>query len=254
MIRLEQIAATEEPPRKKVAVRLDFEVANLYNRSQPRDVINREISAILTTEDPSDDDAIDMIFEECEIDPKNDVESEQRVGSNNSNVLGQIMPQISVEHGHQSFDLSAIRCAAHTLQLVVKDALNNMPQETKNIILLCRRVAKILRLESTKYLLEGSGIQLKKPKLDVETRWGSTYVMLYELANSQQIIEHIAMVAGMKRKYREFPLLLNSWRVLKEVIYILKIPYEAMLCLQSRKLTLSDTFGKWLEVKLHMQK
>lgn len=53
-----------------------------------------------------------------------------------------------------------------------------------------------------------------------------------------------------KKKYNEFPLLLQKWRTLKEVIYILKIPYDATLALQNRKLTLSDTYGIWLEAKL----
>lgn len=56
--------------------------------------------------------------------------------------------------------------------------MKELPDEVRNIILLCRRVAKILRLESTKHLLEGSGLELKKPKLDVETRWSSTYIMV----------------------------------------------------------------------------
>lgn len=173
MIRLEKINSGEEPPRKKAAIRLDFDVADLYNQPQQKDKIDREISEILVTEEPSDDDAIDMIFGECDIELENSIESEQF-----ANILPQIISQISAEYGHLSFELSGIRCAAHTLQLVVKDALNKMPEETKNIILLCRRVVKTLRLESTKYLLEGTGLQLKKPKLDVETRWGSTFVMV----------------------------------------------------------------------------
>lgn len=74
------------------------------------------------------------------------------------------------------------------------------------------------------------------------------------MANLQPVIEHIAVKAGKIKKYAEFPLILQMWRTLKEIIYILKIPYEAMISLQSRKLTLSDTFGKWLEVKLHLKK
>lgn len=74
---------------------------------------------------------------------------------------------------------------------------------------------------------------------------------LVEVTDSQKIIEHIAMTAN-KKKYAEFPLLLQKWRTLKEIIYILKIPYDATLALQSRKLTLTDTFGIWLEAKLHL--
>lgn len=78
------------------------------------------------------------------------------------------MPHIAAEHEHEhsdTFSLSGIRCAAHTLQLVVKYALAALPEETKNVIKLCRRIAKILRLESTKYFIEGTGLILKKPKV-----------------------------------------------------------------------------------------
>lgn len=72
------------------------------------------------------------------------------------------------------------------------------------------------------------------------------------MANLQRIIEHIA-VTTKKKKYAEFPLLLQKWRPLREIIYILKIPYEATLKLQNRRLILSDTFGIWTEAKLHLK-
>lgn len=175
MIRLERTETTGDlQPMERDAKRIDFDLAKFYDRSQQKDEqINGEIGAILNTEEPSDDDAIDMIFEECDIDLNEPGNSEQY-----ATILRQTVQQISDEYGHNSFNLSGIRCAVHTLQLVVKTALAALPQETKNIILLCRRVAKILRLESTKYYIEGTALVLKKPRLDVETRWGSTYVMV----------------------------------------------------------------------------
>lgn len=175
MIRLEKTeTAGEPPPKKKPARQLDFEVANLYEPSQHT---NAEIVAILNTEEPSDDAAIDMILEDCEVDLHNLDVSEQPL-QQCATILREAIQQISDEHGHSSFDLTGIKCVVHTLQLVVKDALGALPQDSKNTILLCRRVAKILRLESTKYYIEGTELELKKPSLDVETRWGSTYVMV----------------------------------------------------------------------------
>lgn len=75
---------------------------------------------------------------------------------------------------------------------------------------------------------------------------------LVEVINSQEVIEHIVLTTN-KKKYAEFPLLLQKWRTLKEITYILKIPYNATIALQKRKLTLSDTFGIFLEVKLHLK-
>lgn len=171
MIRLEKTENTDEPPLKKKAARqLEYDTSRLYVQSQQT---NDEISAILTTDDPCDNDAIDMIFEECEIDLNSLGDSEESAA-----ILQQVMQRIPVEDGQILIDLSGIKCAPHTLQLAVKNAMAAMPKETKNIILLCRRVAKILRLESTKYYLEGTQLILNKPRLDVETRWGSTYVMV----------------------------------------------------------------------------
>lgn len=198
MIRLEKTDNTEKPPpTKKVARQLDFDEAEIYEPSQRErkgmderrkelqrvrdETTNAEIGAILETDEPTDDDVIDMIFEECDINlgSNSDADDSQSQGQMHEVHIEDILQQVATEHNHgDSFNLSGIRCAAHTLQLVVKDALAALPQETKNVIKLCRRVAKILRLESTKFYTEGCGLTLKKPRMDVETRWGSTYIMV----------------------------------------------------------------------------
>lgn len=73
------------------------------------------------------------------------------------------------------------------------------------------------------------------------------------MAESRDFIKHVAEIAKEKQ-YAEFSLLLKKWRDLKEMIYILGIPFRATIALQNHKLTLSDTFGIWLEIKLHLQK
>lgn len=49
-----------------------------------------------------------------------------------------------------------------------------------------------------------------------------------------------------------FLLLLSKWVVLKEIAYVLSIPYHATIALQNKSLTLSDTFGIWLKMQLHL--
>lgn len=202
MIRLEQNNTTENTPsKKKVNRQLNFEVAEMYERPQrgkdgmnerneqreTDTTINEEIEAVLENDEPTDDDAIAMIFEECDINIENNQDDTQQIEI----FLEEIIRKIATDHNHHdSFILSGIKCAVHTLQLVVKDSLTALPQAIKNIINLCRRIAKILRLESTKYCIEGTGLTLKKPKLDVETRWSSTYVMVcpffrYHLISSE---------------------------------------------------------------------
>lgn len=57
-----------------------------------------------------------------------------------------------------------------------------------------------------------------------------------------------------KKRCAEFPLLLEKWAVLKELVNVLRIPYEATVKLQRRDLTLSDTYGIWLEIRLRLNK
>lgn len=73
------------------------------------------------------------------------------------------------------------------------------------------------------------------------------------MTDLQEVIEYIALNAKEK-KYAEFPLILQKWRTLKEIIRILQIPYKATIELQKHDLALSDVYGIWLEMKLHLEK
>lgn len=57
-----------------------------------------------------------------------------------------------------------------------------------------------------------------------------------------------------KKRYAEFPLLLEEWSDLKDLVNILRIPYHGTVKLQGRDLTLSDTYGIWLEIRLRLAK
>lgn len=76
----------------------------------------------------------------------------------------------------QSQNIYSVRCAAHTFQLAVMSALK--VDEFKNIISLCRVVCKELRKHSKTIELKEKGIHCKIPRIDVNTRWNSTYLMV----------------------------------------------------------------------------
>lgn len=44
----------------------------------------------------------------------------------------------------------------------------------------------------------------------------------------------------------------TKWNLIKEFVHILRVPYEATIRLQSVSLTLSDVYGIWLQMKLHL--
>lgn len=84
------------------------------------------------------------------------------------------------ENGYEAeYDITGVNCAAHTLQLAIGDAIKLIPIAHKNIIALIRRIAKLLRLSKSAQQIKEAGIQYKRPRLDVVTRWGSMYQMVF---------------------------------------------------------------------------
>lgn len=134
-----------------------------------------EIDQHLQTE-MTDDEAIDLILKEAEItdDEPNEMELEA-----NDNLLSEFQSDMRNTHGmNVIWSVTGVNCIAHTLQLVVGDAISTLPKANANIITLCRRCAKHMRLQSTERNLKKDGIVYKRPRLDVKTRWGSLYQMV----------------------------------------------------------------------------
>lgn len=73
------------------------------------------------------------------------------------------------------------------------------------------------------------------------------------LSNLHDVIKCVAQ-KSTKKRYAEFPLLLEKWRELMDLVNVLRFPYQATIKLQRRDLTLSDTYGIWLEIKLRLSK
>lgn len=96
------------------------------------------------------------------------------------NILSEMSQQLVNDFGLDVlWDITGVNCSAHTLQLAIKDALKLIALKNRNVISLCRNVAKSLRLKSTRHTYkEEHGREYKIPGLNVETRWGSTYTMV----------------------------------------------------------------------------
>lgn len=69
-----------------------------------------------------------------------------------------------------------IRCAAHTLQLAVKNALK--AKNIRIIIDMCRIACKLLRKSAYKNKIREQNLKVVVPPLDCEVRWNSTYTMV----------------------------------------------------------------------------
>ena len=86
------------------------------------------------------------------------------------------------------------RCSAHILNLAVKQGMEVIDQEIlavrklmskiKNSVLLCDDLRELCTVEKLEYL---------RPEIDIETRWNSTYYMLYKLQRMETALKMLAI-------------------------------------------------------------
>lgn len=136
----------------------DAEIEN-YLQNEPDDYTDDEILATLFQQDDESDD-------------------EHVPQATHANLLDAIAQNVQSQNGPFMWHVNGIRCAVHTLQLCIKDALDKLDKPIKNEITMSRRIAKTMRLHSTANQLKSAGIDFTIPHLDVETRWCSTYIMV----------------------------------------------------------------------------
>lgn len=70
---------------------------------------------------------------------------------------------------------------------------------------------------------------------------------LCDVKNNERVIRHYADTNQSCR------LLLHKWKALKELVVLLKIPFDATIEFQSQNLTLSDVYGEWIGMQLHLK-
>lgn len=63
----------------------------------------------------------------------------------------------------------------------------------------------------------------------------------------KDVIEHHANIG-----HKQCKLLIRKWQILREIVYILQIPLRATIMMQKHDLTLSDVFGIWTKMQLHL--
>lgn len=135
----------------------------------------------------SSDETIDNEIEELLLQPdteETDMEAlEILFGAVNPNenttLLNAIADSLEKDLGLDiMWNVTGINCAEHTLQLAIKDALESMPENQKNLVKLCRKIAKFLRLASTSNEMREMEMHYNWPHLENDTRWCSTYLMV----------------------------------------------------------------------------
>lgn len=92
-------------------------------------------------------------------------------------------------------DFLHMRCAAHILNLVVKDGLSNMSSSIKKLRALVKYVrSSPARLQKLKACVEEEKIESKSLVcMDVETRWNSTFLMLQSAVKFKKAFSNLLL-------------------------------------------------------------
>lgn len=127
---------------------------------------DNEINMLLAEGDTvTDDEALDMLFHAQQLE-------EHR----------ELLLKASYEFigDDEIWETTGVNCTAHTLQLAIKDALNNLGKSHSNVIELAKLVVQFLHLSSTRYEMEKINMPYTLPRKHCKTRWGSEYMMVSE--------------------------------------------------------------------------
>lgn len=142
------------------------------------------------------------------------------------------------------FCLLSMRCAAHTLQLVVRDALKG--HTVSETILAARSVVKKLRRPTLRALLKQR--YGRRPVIDVETRWMSTHDMLTCLLSMRSLTEELGPAMP------EVSLNNEQWRVIEGIVAATQPFKDMTLKLQAKNLLAGDFLAGWERLKITLRK
>lgn len=142
------------------------------------------------------------------------------------------------------FSIVCVRCAVHTMQLAINDLLKK--SNIKEKIDFFRNIAKKMRTASNR--LQLTTAKLKIPKIDVVTRWGSTFEMLEILVNQSDIITNL-----LKPHPHDYEKFKNSIGLLKNLASTLEILYKSTKLLQEENLTMCEFFKIWLNTECELE-
>lgn len=140
--------------------------------------------------------------------------------------------------------INCIRCAAHTLQLVVYDAIKE--ENLAKLISEARRLAVALRkpINFSKIMTQN----LRKPILNIPTRWNSAYDMMLRLIDLKEFCNN------NKSDDTELYMKDDDWRLVSEFINVFKPLKVTTLLLQENQMVFGDFYKLWLQLKVDITK
>ncbi|KAE8742106.1 hypothetical protein FOCC_FOCC012380 [Frankliniella occidentalis] len=156
--------------------------------------------------------------------------------------------RLDVELSTDDEPIQSVRCAAHTLQLAVDEAMKRIT-DVKPTLDAARQLSRFLRTPSNVRQLEAAGKSL--PLLDVATRWGSTYDMLKSVFTLRHFFDAVMDMTSKERD--EHALTDEQWDVVEQLLADLLPVYTATVKLQARDLTLGQLLAIWTEATMALK-
>ncbi|KAI8125965.1 Zinc finger BED domain-containing protein 4 [Lucilia cuprina] len=148
--------------------------------------------------------------------------------------------------------IKEFKCVAHTMQLVVNDAIFNNKEQVEEILTKCRKIAKHFETsqQASEYfqtLQEKYSPDKHCLTQDVETNWSITYLMMKRFVEQKIAISFYSEEKGDIEN-----LTTEEWNYLKNIVESLKSIYEATTDLSADTATISVIIPliKMLESKL----
>lgn len=208
-----------------------FSILKRYN------ILKEQIYTVTTDNGANMVKMVDLIGNELEedIDEENGSEIEADTVDFSNEIIN-IENELNMHTDNKPNLTTSIRCSAHTLQLCVLSSLKT--QTIQNQISRARSAVKKLRTPNAlKYI---KSLKLRKPFIDIPTRWNSTYDMLKSLINLKDFYyDHTDII--------ELNISAYDWDCFSKIVTSLEPAKVATIKLQDHKITLGDFYGIWMQ-------
>ena len=135
------------------------------------------------------------------------------------------------------FAREGMHCAAHILNLIVKDAMSVMEKEIESVrdSVAYWSATPERHEEFEKMAAQMKGKYEKRIALDCKTRWNSTYIMLSTALIYQDVFEHLASSAPSVPAE-------DDWKFARELCDRLKVFYDVTKLLSGTKFVTANLF------------
>lgn len=141
---------------------------------------------------PQADNDVEQNEAECSISDSDSDEGDRCNEANNilneNEDFDKLLKELRQTFSAYTMNINGIRCAAHTIQLAIQDALAS--DDIKTLLKKCKRICKLLRKKKVRFLLRQNNIKIPLPRLDCQTRWNSKFRMVIDVLLLQ--IENIS--------------------------------------------------------------